>query len=92
MASTRCKLPSHYIWVGGVNYQVPVPVAEHRQNMLAIKWIITGARARRKSEGFYEALADEIVDAYKNTGFAFKKKEDAHKMAEANKAFAHFQW
>jgi small subunit ribosomal protein S7 len=78
--------------VGGVNYQVPVPVEEGRQLSLAINWIVTGARARRKKETFSQALADELTDANKNTGFAIKKKEDTHKMAEANKAFAHFQW
>lgn len=78
--------------VGGVNYQVPVPVAEDRQLALAIKWIIKGARDRRKKEEFSLALSDEIKDALKKSGFAYKKKEDTHKMAEANKAFAHFQW
>jgi small subunit ribosomal protein S7 len=78
--------------VGGVNYQVPTPVPEHRQQSLAIKWLVSGARSRRSKEEFAQALADEIMDAYKKTGFAFKKKEDVHKMAEANKAFAHFQW
>ncbi|MFC1780398.1 30S ribosomal protein S7 [Patescibacteria group bacterium] len=78
--------------VGGVNYQVPVPVPDHRQLSLAIKWIVAGARARRSKEEFFTALAAELKDAYKNTGFAIKKMEDALKMAEANKAFAHFQW
>ncbi len=78
--------------VGGVNYQVPMPVSEQRQLSLAIKWIIQGARARRKKEEFCEAFAAEIKDAYKNLGFAVKKREDMYKMAEANKAFAHFQW
>lgn len=78
--------------VGGVNYQVPMPVPEDRQLSLALKWLVSGTKARRSKEEFYEALADEIRDAYKKTGFAMKKKEDMHKMAEANKAFAHFQW
>ncbi len=78
--------------VGGVNYQVPVPVAEDRQLALALKWIIAGARDRRKKEKFPLALSDEIKDALKKGGYAYKKKEDTHKMAEANKAFAHFQW
>lgn len=78
--------------VGGVNYQVPMPVSEHRQTALAIRWIIDAARDRRKSEEFHVALAGELKDAYKSTGVAIKKKEDTHKMAEANKAFAHFQW
>jgi small subunit ribosomal protein S7 len=78
--------------VGGVNYQVPTPVPEHRQLALAIKWMIEGARSRRSKESFSQALADELRDAYKGTGFAMKKKDDTEKMAEANKAFAHFQW
>ncbi len=78
--------------VGGVNYQVPTPVPDDRQLTLAIKWIIEGARARRVKQVFYKALKDEFIDAYKGAGYAFKKKEDTHKMAEANKAFAHFQW
>lgn len=78
--------------VGGVNYQVPGPVSEQRQIHLALKWLIDGARERRKKEAFYIALSEELVDAYKKSGYAYKKKEDMHKMAEANKAFAHFQW
>lgn len=78
--------------VGGVNYQVPTPVPEHRQLFLALKWIVTGARSRRTKEDFIKALTDELIDAYNKTGFAMKKKEDAQKMAEANKAFAHFSW
>ena len=78
--------------VGGVNYQVPMSVAEERQLALALKWIIAGAKERRKKEEFYIALADELKDALKKSGYAYKKKEDTHKMAEANKAFAHFQW
>ena len=78
--------------VGGVNYQVPMPVSEHRQLSLAMKWIVDAARDRRKKEEFYVALKNELKDAFKSEGFAVKKKEDTHKMAEANKAFAHFQW
>lgn len=78
--------------VGGVNYQVPVPVSEHRQLSLALKWMVVGARARRKKEKFYVALAEEVKEAYKKTGFAMKKKDEMQRMAEANKAFAHFQW
>lgn len=78
--------------VGGVNYSVPTPVPDHRQLFLALKWIVTGAQQRRTKEEFKKALSEELVDAFKNTGFAIKKKEDAHKMAEANKAFAHFSW
>jgi small subunit ribosomal protein S7 len=78
--------------VGGVNYQVPMPVPEHRQLALGIKWVVEGARDRRKNEEFHVALTDELKDAYNGTGVAIKKKEDTHKMADANKAFAHFQW
>jgi len=78
--------------VGGVNYQVPVPVPEHRQVSLALNWLVSGARSRRSREEFFVAIADEISDAYKKSGFAYKKKEDVQKMADANKAFAHFQW
>jgi small subunit ribosomal protein S7 len=75
--------------VGGANYQIPFPVAGHRQLHYAFSWLIQAARAR-KSMPFAQRLAMEIVDAYNETGAAFKKKEDTHKMAEANRAFAHF--
>ncbi len=75
--------------VGGANYQIPFPVAGHRQLHYAFSWLIQSARAR-KSMPFAQRLAMEIVDAYNETGAAFKKKEDTHKMAEANRAFAHF--
>ncbi len=78
--------------VGGVNYQVPMQVPEYRQESLAIKWLVTGARNRRSKEEFMDALKDEILEAYKETGFAIRKRDEVHKMAEANKAFAHFQW
>lgn len=78
--------------VGGVTYQVPLPVQEGRQTSLAVKWIIQGARDRRKKEEFYLALAEELRDAVKGTGFAIKKRDEMHRTAEANKAFAHFQW
>lgn len=78
--------------VGGVNYQVPMPVPDYRQRTLAMKWIIEGARNRRGSDTFRKALTSELKDAFNEAGHAFKKKEDTHKMAEANKAFAHFQW
>ena len=78
--------------VGGANYSVPVPVNDQRQIALAFRWLISAARDRRKNKKFENALAEELVDAFHKTGNAFKKKEDTHKMAEANKAFAHFQW
>lgn len=75
--------------VGGANYQIPFPVAGHRQLHYAFTWLVQAARAR-KSVPFSQRLALEIVDAYNETGAAFKKKEDTHRMAEANRAFAHF--
>ncbi|MFH1547559.1 MAG: 30S ribosomal protein S7 [bacterium] len=77
--------------VGGANYQVPVPVPEDRQVTLALRWIISIARSK-KGKDFQHFLAEEIINAYKGEGDAVKKKEDTEKMAEANKAFAHFRW
>ena len=75
--------------VGGATLQVPVEIREERRNALAMRWLISYARGRGgRSMG--EKLAAEIADAYNNTGSAIKKKEDTHKMAEANKAFAHY--
>ncbi len=77
--------------VGGANYQVPVPVRPERQQALAMRWIITGARSKKgKDMKFF--LADELILAAQGEGEAVKKKENVHKMAEANKAFAHFAW
>lgn len=78
--------------IGGANYQIPFEIKGDRQTHKALMWFIDAARARRKSLGkpFDEALAAEIIDAYNETGAAVKKKEDTHKMAEANRAFAHF--
>jgi small subunit ribosomal protein S7 len=75
--------------VGGANYQVPMPVSSYRQNALAFRWIIAAARAR-KGKSMKEKLAYELLDALEGVGGAMKKKEDVHRMAEANKAFAHF--
>lgn len=77
--------------VGGATYQVPIEVKSDRGNTLALRWIRDYARAK-KGKPMQEKLAQEIIDAYKNTGSAVKKKEDTHKMAEANKAFAHYRW
>lgn len=77
--------------VGGANYQVPVEVPERRQISLAIRWLRDAARARSE-KGMAEKLANELLDAYNNRGGAIKKKEDVHRMAEANKAFAHYRW
>ncbi len=77
--------------VGGANYQVPIEVRPERRQALAFRWLILYAR-ERKGKPMAEKLAEELMEAYKNTGGAIKKKEDVHKMAEANKAFAHFRW
>ena len=77
--------------VGGATYQVPVEIRESRREALGMRWIINAARART-GRGMDERLASELLDAYNSTGTAFKKKEDTHKMAEANKAFAHYRW
>jgi small subunit ribosomal protein S7 len=77
--------------VGGANYQVPREVRPKRKLHLAMKWLLTAARAK-KGSAMAKRLADEIIAASKNEGTAIKKKETVHKMAEANKAFAHFAW
>lgn len=75
--------------VGGANYQIPFPVQGHRQMHYAFSWLVQAARAR-SGMPYEKRLALEIVDAYNEAGAAYKKKEDTHKMAEANRAFAHF--
>lgn len=77
--------------VGGANYQVPVEVRADRRLTLGIRWMVSYAR-QRSERTMQERLAGELMDAYNNTGAAVKKKEDTHKMAEANKAFAHYRW
>jgi small subunit ribosomal protein S7 len=77
--------------VGGATYQVPMEVRPERQQFLAIKWIVEAAR-NRNERTMVERLANELWDAANERGAAFKKKEDTHKMAEANKAFAHYRW
>ena len=77
--------------VGGSNYQVPVEVRPARRDALAMRWILTAARSRGEKT-MTMRLANELMDAYNNTGTSIKKKEDTHKMAEANKAFAHYRW
>ena len=77
--------------VGGATYQVPIEIRDSRREALAMRWMIGAARAR-SGHGMAETLAAELLDAYNNTGTAYKKKEDTHKMAEANKAFAHYRW
>ncbi len=77
--------------VGGATYQVPIEIRETRREALGMRWIINAARSRSGHE-MSERLAAELVDAFNSTGSAYKKKEDTHKMADANKAFAHYRW
>ena len=77
--------------VGGATYQVPVEVSTNRRTALSIRWLILHARSRG-GRNMADKLCGEILDAYNNTGGAIKKKEDIHRMAEANKAFAHYRW
>jgi len=77
--------------VGGATYQVPIEVRPERRISLAVKWIINSARARGE-RGMVLKLANELLEAYNNKGAAIKKKEDTHRMAEANRAFAHYRW
>ena len=77
--------------VGGATYQVPIEIRESRREALAMRWLISASRSR-SGKSMADKLADELFDAFNNTGTAIKKKEDMHKMAEANKAFAHYKW
>ena len=77
--------------VGGANYQVPVDVRPERRTALAIRWLLIAARERNEKT-MQRRLAGELMDAFRKQGAAFKKKEDTHRMAEANKAFAHYRW
>ena len=80
--------------IGGAAYQIPVPVSSRRQTSLAIRWLVDAARTRPNKEyhTFAEKLTAEIIDAVGNEGVAINKREDTHRMAEANKAFSHFRW
>jgi small subunit ribosomal protein S7 len=77
--------------VGGANYQVPVEVPQRRARTLAVRWLVTFARDRRE-KGMSNKLANEILDALNQQGGAFKRKDDVYRMAQANKAFAHYRW
>lgn len=77
--------------VGGATYQVPIEVQEPRRTSLAVRWIVGAARAK-KGKPMSQKLAEELLSAYENTGAAVKKREDVQKMAEANRAFAHYRW
>ena len=91
LENVRPKLEVKSRRVGGATYQVPVEVSFERQQSLAFRWMV-GAARKRKGVPMNEALADEIVDAYNNTGANVKKKEVTHRMAQANRAFAHLRW
>jgi len=77
--------------VGGANYQVPVEVRSSRREALSIRWIIQNARSR-SGKSMQEKLGEEIIDAYNKRGASIRKRDDVHKMAESNKAFAHYRW
>ena len=77
--------------VGGANYQVPIEVPQRRARTLAVRWLVTFSRQRREKE-MHEKLASEILDASNQQGGAYKKKDDIYRMAQANKAFAHYRW
>jgi small subunit ribosomal protein S7 len=77
--------------VGGANYQVPIEVPQRRARTLAVRWLVTFSRQRREKQA-HEKLAGEILDATNQQGGAFKRKDDMYRMAQANKAFAHYRW
>ncbi len=89
MKNTQPHMETRSRRVGGANYQIPFEVKGQRQNHLTMMWFVAAARSR-KGMSMEDRLALELIDAYNNTGTAVKKKEDTHKMAEANRAFAHF--
>lgn len=91
LENSRPRLEVKSRRVGGATYQVPVEISFDRQESLALRWIVDAAGSR-KGVPMREALAAEIIDAYNNTGTVVKKKEDTHKMAQANRAFAHLRW
>lgn len=91
LENARPKLEVKSRRVGGATYQVPVEISYERQQSLAFRWMVNSARTR-KGTGMAEALAAEIIDAYNNTGVTVKKKEETHRMAQANRAFAHLRW
>lgn len=78
--------------IGGTTYQIPVVVRESRQKVLAMRWLIHGARKREKNKTMSNRLAIELIDAFGERGYAYKKREELHRLAEANKAFAHYRW
>lgn len=78
--------------VGGATYQVPMEIKPERRQTLAIRWLVLYARKRNSERVMQDKLAAEIIDAYNNTGASIKKRDEMHRMAEANKAFAHYRW
>jgi len=91
MENVRPKVEVKSRRVGGATYQVPMEVRQSRRNALAIRWIIGFAKSR-SGKSMSDKLAAELMDAYNNRGAAVKKRDDTHRMAEANKAFAHYRW
>ena len=91
MENVRPRIEVKSRRVGGATYQVPVEVRPERRNALAIRWIV-GFSQKRSGQSMAQKLAAEILDAYASRGASVKKKDDTHKMAEANKAFAHYRW
>ncbi|SHO44991.1 30S ribosomal protein S7 [Desulfopila aestuarii] len=91
MENVRPKVEVKSRRVGGATYQVPMEVRQSRRNALAIRWIINFAKSR-SGKSMSDKLAAELMDAYNNRGAAVKKRDDTHRMAEANKAFAHYRW
>jgi small subunit ribosomal protein S7 len=91
MEKVRPKVEVKSRRVGGATYQVPMEVRQSRRNALAMRWIINYAKAR-SGKSMSEKLAAELMDAFNNRGAAVKKRDDTHRMAEANKAFAHYRW
>jgi small subunit ribosomal protein S7 len=91
MENVRPRIEVKSRRVGGATYQVPVEVRPERRNALAIRWIV-GFSNKRSGQSMAQKLAAELLDAYAGRGASVKKKDDTHKMAEANKAFAHYRW
>lgn len=92
IANIKPKVEIRSRRIGGANFQIPVPVSEDRQETLAVRWLIEVARSTRKKQSFSKELGNILYEAYNKEGAAYKKKEDTHRMAEANKAFAQFAW
>ncbi len=91
LENCRPKLEVKSRRVGGATYQVPVEISHERQTSMAFRWLVSAA-AGRKGQPMVESLASEFIDAYNNTGTVVKKREETHKMAQANRAFAHLRW